>query len=376
VETAAEIVTAGQADLVAMTRAHLADPEVVRKAREGREREIRRCVGFNQGCVHRMLTGGMVTCTVNPVVGREAKWGRDHVSRTASPQNVVVVGGGPAGLKFAEAAGQRGHRVRLLEREGELGGQLRYAAMLPGRERWMHLSEDLEVSLDRLGVEVELGVEATAQDIIDDGADLVVVATGSHFATSGFSVFRQDRLGIPGADSSAVIDPVAAIRDPSAVGDSVVVIDEVGDTAGLGVAELLGLAGKEVHIVTMSPMVGQALASTFEVPSVLYPKLVAAGVEFHVWTTVESIGDGVASLRQVWTGEASDVDADTIVMNTHRVPEESLYRQLAEAGIQVRRIGDCVAPRQVDEAIYEAVALGFELQDSLVTQRPATLTGS
>lgn len=366
-DQAAEIVQSRQADMVAMTRAHIADPELVRKAQEGKARQIRRCVGFNQGCVARQVTGTMVTCTVNPVVGREARWSK--FAPSSDPRRVTVVGGGPAGMRFAEAAAERGHSVRLLERAEELGGMLRFAARLPNRGRWADLIEDLSLSIERVGVTVELGSEATADGLRDEGADLVVLATGSRFDTSGFSVFRQDRRRIEGADLENVIDPVAAIE--GGAGDSVVVVDDVGNHASLGVAQLLGEAGKRVHLVTMQPLVGQQLTTTFEVPQVLYPQLVAAGVSFHPWTTVEAITPGDVSLRQVWTGEALEIAADTVVMNTHRRPVDALYEELKGRGPAVKRIGDCLAPRQVDDAIFEATQLGFELE-RLFTAEPAS----
>jgi 2,4-dienoyl-CoA reductase-like NADH-dependent reductase (Old Yellow Enzyme family) len=170
-ERAAEVIAAGEADLVAMTRAHIADPELIRKARDGRRDEIRRCVGFNQGCVHRQAIGGMASCTVNPVAGRESRWGFDRVRPTSSPMRIAIIGGGPAGMKAAEAAATRGHQVRLVEREQELGGLLRYAGDLPGRGRWLDLVEDLVGSMERLGVIVELGVTATAAELADSDGD-------------------------------------------------------------------------------------------------------------------------------------------------------------------------------------------------------------
>ena len=129
-ERAAEIVDRGQADLVGMTRAHIADPDLVSKARAGRGGEIRRCVGANQGCLRRLFEHGMITCTVNPVAGRELTFGRDE--RKAERRKVAVVGGGPAGMKLAETAAQAGHEVVLLEREDRLGGQLLSPDGCPG----------------------------------------------------------------------------------------------------------------------------------------------------------------------------------------------------------------------------------------------------
>jgi 2,4-dienoyl-CoA reductase-like NADH-dependent reductase (Old Yellow Enzyme family)/thioredoxin reductase len=361
VEQAAGIVSTGQADMVAMTRAHLADPYLVGKARAGRSAEIRRCVGANQGCIHRQVIGGASSCTVNPAAGREGRWGVTKITAASSARTVYVVGGGPAGLKLAETAAARGHDVTLTEREQALGGQLRYAARLPGRERWLHLIEDLEASLQRLGVTIELGTEASLEGIREQRADLTVLATGSRFDKSGFSVLRPDRAQIPGASDATCFDPIDVVSDPTRCGDRVVIIDDFGDAAALGAAQLLGELGKEVHLVTMAPYVGARLMTTFEAPAIAYPALARCGVRLAASTTVESISDREVAVVDIWTREARTIAADTVVVNLLRKPEDGLYLALREAGVAVRRIGDCVAPRQVDEAIYEGMELGIQL---------------
>lgn len=139
--TAAQIVHRGQADLVGLVRAQIADPEIVNKAREGRAAETRRCVGANQGCWRRL--GQNLSCTVNPATGREQAVGLAALVPVASPRKVLVVGGGPAGLKAADATASRGHLVTLWERSGRLGGQVLQAAQLPDYGSWRFLVEDL-----------------------------------------------------------------------------------------------------------------------------------------------------------------------------------------------------------------------------------------
>lgn len=364
VERAAEIVAAGQADLVAMTRAHLADPELVRKAREGRGREIRRCIGANQGCVHRQAIGGPSTCTVNPVVGRESRWGLATVGKDSTPRRLYVVGAGPAGMKAAEIASSRGHHVTLVDRDDQLGGQIRLAAKLPKRGRWADMIDDLSRSLERNGVEIELGVEATADSAAEAGADLVVVATGATFDKSGFSVFRPDRAAIPGAGEGNVLDPVEVTIDPARCGKRVLIIDDFGDTTAMGVAQLLADGGHEVEIATMAPLVGGQAMLTFDAPLIVYPSLVKAGVKFSPSTTVQSIDGSTITMVDVWSQEARTAEFDSVVVNMLRKPNDGLYLELRERGVPVRRIGDAVAPRRVDEAIYEGFELGMDV-DSL-----------
>ena len=375
VQRAAEIIDAGQADLVAMTRAHLADPQLVRKAREGRSAETRRCVGANQGCVHRQYIGAASSCTVNPAVGREARWGITKIGETRTPHRVLVVGGGPGGLKLAETAATRGHSVTLVERDDALGGQVRHAAKLPGRARWNHLIEDLSGSLARLGVSIELGHEATAESVHGFGAEMTVLATGSRFDKTGFSIFRPDRASIPGAGEGRVLDPIDVVADPDRAGARVVLIDDVGGASALGLALMLAQAGREVHIVTVAPFVGAEATTTYDAPAYYIPALARAGVRFLASTTVVAIEDGAVEVADIYTQHRQRIGADSVVVNMLRTPEESLYLSLRREGIAVRRIGDCVAPRRIDEAIYEGMELGLGLEDAVAdAQRPVALS--
>src|SRR5205823_10049277 len=154
--TAARAVADGAADVVAMTRAHLADPHLVRKARAGPAADTTtRCVGANV-CVGRALRGVEVACVLNPVTGREARWGEDTLARTAVQRRVVVVGAGPAGLRAAATAAARGHEVVVHERRDEPGGHLRDLASLPTRSAWLWAIEDLVSAVERHGGELRL----------------------------------------------------------------------------------------------------------------------------------------------------------------------------------------------------------------------------
>ncbi len=362
VERAAEIVGAGQADMVGMVRAHIADPEIVSKARSGRVDEIRPCVGANQGCWRRVFRAGQATCTVNPEAGRELEW-RGRFDKVTSPGRVLVVGGGPAGLKAAESAARRGHSVVLVEREPELGGQLRAAGRLPQRDRWLKLIEHFAGSLQRLGVDVRLGVEATVDAPRDVEADVTVVATGATWRTDGYSVLRPDRVTIPGLDTSRVIDPVAAIADPAACGPRVLIIDDHGTHLALGLSDLLSSAGHEVEFVTAHPQVGiqTNVLATVDYPAV-YPRLLRVGVRFYTEATVEQIDGRSVALAHVygsWQRELDGVDA--VVLCQLRQPEIELHDALQAVGARVEIIGDAYAPREVDDAILEGARSALTL---------------
>jgi pyruvate/2-oxoglutarate dehydrogenase complex dihydrolipoamide dehydrogenase (E3) component len=307
------------------------------------------------------------------VVGREGRWGATRIAAASRSRHVHVVGGGPAGLKLAETAAQQGHHVTLVERGDVLGGQMHYAGRLPHRGAWLEYVDDLSASVRRQGVEIELGVEATVDNVRAVGADLTVVATGAEYEKTGFSMFRPDRVAIPGAEGR-VLDPIDVLDDPERCGPRVVIIDDHGDHAALGLAQLLGEAGREVHIVTMHLFVGAYAAQWFHAPGIYYPMLAAAGVQFVPSTTVMEIGDGAVQAVDVWTGQAREIGADTVVMNLLRKSREELYFGLRDAGLPVRRIGDCVAPRQVDEAVYEGLELGLELERAIAVSPPPAVT--
>jgi 2,4-dienoyl-CoA reductase-like NADH-dependent reductase (Old Yellow Enzyme family) len=363
VERAAELVAAGDVDVVARTRGHIADPEIVNKAREGRADEIRRCAGINQGCIKRIFVGREMSCTQNPVVGRELEWGEGSLRPAAEPKRVVVVGGGPAGLKAAEIAATRGHRVVLFEREPELGGQLRHAAALPQRSEWRLVYEHLAGALERLEVELRLGVEADAAALAAEAPDEVVLATGSRWSRDGWSIVRGPDAGIPGLEQVRVLDPVEAIGDPAACGASALIVAEHNGYTPLGLAELLAARGTAVHLVSRQLMIGEEIVPSLDLPWVM-PRLAALGVRLLPQSLVAEVSAaGEATVVGIWGAGEERIAVDSIVLVMGRKPETELFRALRDRfdGTPVRRIGDCLSPREVDRAIYEGEKVGRAL---------------
>ncbi|HKY94599.1 MAG TPA: FAD-dependent oxidoreductase, partial [Kiloniellales bacterium] len=176
---AEDVLAKGQADLVSIVRGQIADPHLANKAREGRPEDVRPCISCNQLCIGRRYRDYYVSCLVNPSVAREAEWNGDSTPPTKHPKEVLVVGGGPAGLETARVAAARGHRVTLVEMTGELGGQFRLAAGQPERGEIAELLSWYQTQLTKLQVKVRLRHRMTPEEVKASGADVVILATGS-----------------------------------------------------------------------------------------------------------------------------------------------------------------------------------------------------
>lgn len=359
-----EIVAAGAADMVAMTRAHMADPMLVAKARAGRAEEIVPCVGA-MVCVRRLGEQNHVACLMNPAMGRERRWGEGtlEILPPAARREVLVVGGGPAGLKAAARAAERGHRVRLMEKEAGLGGRLRVLAGLPQRARWRLAIDSLVGAAERAGVHIETGRRAVAETLRD--ADIVVLATGAVWDRSGFSAYRPERDGIPGAAQANVLDIGTALArvavDPSALGRRVVILDETQDALPAGLAELLAAAGVAVEILTPHLFFGDALARSYDLGFVM-KRLAALGVGVTPQHFVERIDGDAVHAYAIWDGAPRTIaGVDTLVLALSRRPEDALHRALRGTRDGLHRIGDALAPRAIEAVIYEGEKIGREI---------------
>jgi NADPH-dependent 2,4-dienoyl-CoA reductase/sulfur reductase-like enzyme len=211
---AEKVLADGIADMVAMTRAHISDPEVVNKAREGRLDDIRECIGCNQGCIDTVFKQMYVGCLHNPAAGEEQTLGIGTLKPASTPKRVVVVGGGPAGMKAAEIAARRGHDVTLIEKGDALGGQVAIAAKVPMRAEFRGIIRYLDTQLNKLPAEIKLNTEASVESILAMDPDAVVVATGSVPRTLGYQSIRPDITLMPGIEQDNVM--FATGRDPPA----------------------------------------------------------------------------------------------------------------------------------------------------------------
>jgi 2,4-dienoyl-CoA reductase-like NADH-dependent reductase (Old Yellow Enzyme family) len=352
-EEAEGIIERDEADGITLVRALIADEAWVAKAREGRDDEIRHCTGINQSCYGNLLQSMPISCVQNPAVGREDVLGLGTLQQARRSKGVVVVGGGPGGMEAAATAAAIGHEVMLLEREGELGGALRWARELPGRGEIWEIARWRIGECARRGVDVRLGVDADAEAVLGLEPDAVIVATGGRATKLGQAAYHP--MPVPGSEQDWVLDHVDALRrvldDPRALGDRVVLLDAVGHAQAIGLGELLAAAGVEATCVTPLPV---PMALDGETQAAILPRAVQAGMRWRPNTALAFVGDHEVTVADVLSRALETITAvDSVVIRTHGLPVDGLYRALEGRVPHLERIGDAVAVRYVDRAVYD-----------------------
>ncbi len=343
-----QLIAEGGVDVVGMTRALIADPEMPRKAREGRLDDIRQCVGANEGCIDRIYQGKPVTCVQNPEAGREREL--PEIRSAPVRRTVVVAGGGVAGLEAARVARLRGHRVILFEREGELGGQVRLAARAPARADYAGIVRFLVRQVERLGVELHLKTEATPELVLAQDPDAVVVATGSHPYIPA----------VPGVDAPHVVTDRDVLAGRAAVGGRVLVVDDVHTQQGLSTAELLLDQGCRVEVISRLFYPGQDIGITSIVP--LYTRLFSKGAILTAHTELRAIEGSTVIVANVYSGAERRIEGvDAVVLATGSRSSDDLYRALKGRVPELHAVGDCLAPRGVHHAILEGTRVARRL---------------
>ncbi|MBS1883598.1 MAG: FAD-dependent oxidoreductase [Actinobacteria bacterium] len=353
-EAAETLLEQEQGDAICLARQMFADPEWGRKALEGRSEDIRRCVAANL-CWRKASTGQRVQCVYNPTMGREGKWGAGSIVAVAEPRNVLILGGGPAGLECARVAAARGHRVTVVEREAQTGGHVRLQSLLPSRAEYGRIGDWLAEQARKNGAEIRtgVGVEEASLDalIAETSPDHVVVATGASIAVDGFQGWTGRPL--PGAETGNLVGWDQVAKGEVEAQGSVLVIDDLCDVVAPLVAVAMAESGAEVKVVTRWPMIGMDTILDVYLEWIL-PQVYKAGVSIVCDRFVKEIRGAETVLTNVHMPEAEETLAsDLLVMVTARRSENALAGALVERGIETSTIGCAVAPRGTYEAVYE-----------------------
>ncbi|RQS19115.1 MULTISPECIES: FAD-dependent oxidoreductase [unclassified Burkholderia] len=363
-QLAEEALQSDAADMVALTRAQMAEPMLVRKTLEGRISEIKECVGANE-CIARIFENRPAVCLMNPQAGREWKWNESNLSPVATPRRILVVGGGMGGMHTAQLAARRGHSVTLIERSENLGGRLDLLKRFPSRDEWQVAINNLARAMDAAGVVVRLGETATLDLIRTMAPDCVVLATGSTYDKYARSPFRPDRETIPGIDQANVLDMEtgarATLADARSLGKKVIILDETGEYLPFGVAEVLSTAGVDVEIISPQNVVGADTQRRLEY-SIVLPRLTTHGVRITPQQNLDKIDGTSVWIVSNWGGPSRlETNVDTVLVSIARKPQTSLSAELRGIVSDVRSVGDCVAPRSLAAVIFEAEEMGRTL---------------
>ncbi len=339
-ETAARAVAEGRMDVAAVGRGFLADPEWADKVKSGRAEDIRPCVGCYDGCFGNYGRMRPISCAVNPASGRERS---RRLSPARSPRDVMVIGGGVAGLEAARVAALRGHRVSLYEREERLGGLVRQAAVPEFKKDLRRLLAWYERQVEQHDIEVHTGREMTVEAVRAASPDVIIAATGA----------RAIVPDIEGIHRESVITAVDLLKRKGAAGERVVIVG--GGLAGCEIAIWLAGQGRRPVLVEMLPdlMAGGAPVPG-QVKMMTLDLLAKHDVTTHTGSRVREISSSGVALTRENDREERRVEAETIVLAMGMTPNARLAAQLEVAAPNVYRIGDCREPLNVMNAVWDA----------------------
>ncbi len=344
-ETMVSQIKRGVQEFIGAARPSIADPFLPAKIREGRADDIRECIGCNI-CRVANNEGVHLRCTQNPTIAEEWRkgWHPERVAVVTKRERVLVVGAGPAGLEAALVLGRRGYEVALADEGREVGGRINREATLPGLATWGRVRDWRVAMIAKLpNVEVFRGSRMAAADVEAFGADHVVLATGSHWRRDGVGV-----LGVEGFAAQALTpDDIFA---GAAVSGPVVIYDDEHYFMGGALAERLRNAGHEVTLVTPQATASAWTAMTDE-QGFVQGRLLDLGVRLVLSTFALGQGPGVLRTACAYTGRAGQEDCGTLVLVTGRLPDDALWQALRGQAV---RVGDCLAPSSIADAVYAA----------------------
>jgi NADPH-dependent 2,4-dienoyl-CoA reductase/sulfur reductase-like enzyme len=331
-----------------MTRAMICDAEMPNKARLGKLDDIRACIGCNQACIGHYHQGVPISCIQNPLSGREMTLGAHPKAETE--RYILVAGGGPGGMKAAAVSAERGHRVVLCEKSGQLGGQVLLAQTLPGWAEFGVMVDNLKREMELAGVEVRLNTAVDTVLIDEEKPDAVIIATGA-------TPFACDAEIAEGTD---VMEAWQVLRGEAKTGSSVVVADWRCDWIGVGLAEKLALEGCRVTLAVGGTHVGQNLQMYLRDDRA--GKLHDLGVEVIPYARLFGADENTAYFYHMANGSPIVCEGmDTLVLALGHQPATALEDSLRGRDLEVHLVGDCLSPRTAEEAIYEGLMVAREV---------------
>jgi len=351
-QLAEQVLVAGQAHMCGMTRAMISDPEMPNKARTGKLDDIRACIGCNQACIGHYHMGVGISCIQNPLSGREMTFGKHR--KAEIKRKILVVGGGPGGMKAAAVAAERGHSVSLCEASPRLGGQALLAQLLPNRSEFGGIVDNLRQEMLRAGVQIRLNTPVDRALIEKECPDALIIATGA----TPFHPEREIDMEI--STDVHLVDVWQILRGEVDTGNRVVVADWACDWVGLGVAEKLALEGCSVRLCVDGETLGQNLQ--------LYQRTHWAGVMYKLGVQVipyarlyGADGDTVY-FHHNGSGEAIICEGvDTLVIAQGHKQNTTLEDEIRDLGLETHLVGDCLSPRSAEEAVYEGFIVAREV---------------
>ncbi|MDH3194504.1 MAG: FAD-dependent oxidoreductase, partial [Acidimicrobiia bacterium] len=356
--TMLRLVRQGVIDLIGAARPSIADPFLPLKISEGREDEIRECIGCNI-CYTGDQTGTPIRCTQNPTMGEEWRkgWHPERIPVRGSDSSILIVGGGPAGLEAAVALGKRGYDVTLTEARKELGGRVTRESRLAGLAEWARVRDYRLNQIGKLSnVEFFLDSRVDEAQILEFEADRVVLATGAKWRRDGMGRWHDEP--IPGWESPTVITPDDIMGGMLPTGPVVVYDDDHYYMGGV-LAETLRKTGLEVTLVTPANEVSTWTTHTEEQHRI-QERLLSLGIGLVTGTSLAAVASDSVTLESIYTGNISDVAATNVVMVTSRAPVDDLYHALVGRA-QIQRIGDCFAPGTIATSVYSGHRYAREL---------------
>lgn len=346
-DTAEKCVRENKADAVVLVRELIADPEYPAKAMAGLEAEIRRCVA-TLDCVQSVGAGKPVSCLYNAELGRE---GQNRLKRVEKEKRVLIIGAGPAGLEVARVSALKGHQVTVIERGSEIGGMLHLAAQVESRKELQNVMSFYESQISKLGIQLKLNTFATAENVIKENADVVIVATGAMPLMPPSPLLSKFDIEV-GAKMYSYLD---VFKMKWSANQKVVLYDGEFDALAMGTADRLVEAGVKVVLVTPSEKPAQKLSSS--VQRMWLRSLCSKGMDLVAFRSFIGANAKEAIFKNVHSGQIERIPCEAIVFAQLRKANNDLYLELKERGLNVKAAGDCVAPRSARFAVHD----GFEV---------------